>query len=90
MTDAPYNDMSEHFIGTGRKDGKGREIGWIVGLNNNGATYAAWVQSARRVSLYGDWQEFGVQQRSKYFANQADATNWAYATVYARCAKVVA
>jgi hypothetical protein len=77
-----YNDMTETYIGTGRKDSKGREIGWIVGLNNNGTTFAAWVQNARKVN--GEWKEFGVQQRSRSFPSQAIATAWAYATAQVR------
>jgi len=82
MTEAAYNDMTETYIGTGRKDNKGREIGWIVGLNNNGVNFAAWVQNARKVN--GEWKEFGVQQRSKSFPSQATATAWAYATAQVR------
>ncbi len=73
-----YNDMTEVYIGTGRNDNKGREVGWIVGLNNNGTTFAAWVQNARKVN--GEWKEFGAQQRSRSFPSQATATAWAYAT----------
>ena len=86
MTAAAYDDMTETYIGTGRKDSKGREIGWIVGLNNNGTTFAAWVQNARRVN--GEWKEFGVQQRSKSFDSQDAATRWAYATAHERVAKL--
>jgi hypothetical protein len=82
MTEATYNDMTETFIGTGRNDSKGREIGWIVGLNNNGVDFAAWVQNARKVN--GNWKEFGVQQRSRSFPSQATATAWAYATAQVR------
>ena len=82
MTEAAYNDMTEAYVGTGRNDSKGREIGWIVGLNNNNVNFAAWVQNARKVN--GEWKEFGVQQRSKYFPSQETATAWAYATAQVR------
>jgi hypothetical protein len=77
-----YNDLFEAYIGTGRNDNKGREVGWVVGLNNNGTTFAAWVQNARKVN--GEWKEFGVQQRSRSFPSQAIATAWAYATAQVR------
>ena len=86
MTEAAYNDMTETYIGTGRKDSKGREIGWIVGLNNNGTTFAAWVQNARRVN--GEWKEYGVQQRSKAFSSQDAATRWAFKTANERISKL--
>jgi hypothetical protein len=82
MVEPTYNDMTETYIGTGCKDSKGREIGYIVGLNNNGINFAAWVQNARKVN--GEWKEFGVQQRSRSFPSQAFATSWAYATASVR------
>jgi hypothetical protein len=87
MIELAYNDMSETYIGTGRKDSKGREIGWIVGLNNNGTNFAAWVQNARKVN--GEWKEFGVQQHSRSFPSQSLATAWAYATAQVRRHKVL-
>jgi hypothetical protein len=85
MSDAEYNDMSEQFLSAGRRDSKGREIGYVVGLNNNGTKFAAWVQNTRRVK--GEWKEFGVPQRAKYFDSQAEATRWAYSTARERIAK---
>jgi hypothetical protein len=86
MTEAAYNDMTETHMRSGRHDGKGREIGYIVGLNNNGTTFAAWVQNARRVN--GEWQEFGVRQQSKKFSSQDAATRWAYKTANERISKL--
>jgi hypothetical protein len=86
MTQAAFNDMTETYIGTGRKDSKGREIGWIVGLNNNGTSFAAWVQNARKAN--GEWKEFGAQQRSKQFSSQEAATKWAYSTAKQRAASI--
>ena len=88
MADATWGDIFEAFMGTGRKDAAGREIGYVVGLRDNGTDFAAWVQNARLVN--GQWKEFGVQQPSKSFVNQERATTWAYATARARIAKIIA
>ena len=86
MTEAAYNDMTETYMRSVRYDSKGREIGYIVGLNNNGTTFAAWVQNARRVN--GEWKEYGVQQRSKAFSSQDAATRWAFQTANERISKL--
>ena len=86
MTEALYNDLTETYIRSGRYDSKNREIGYIVGLNNNGTTFAAWVQNARRVN--GEWKEFGATQRSKAFNSQEAATRWAYQTANDRIANL--
>jgi len=86
MTEAAYNDMTETYMRSGRHDSKGREIGYIVGLNNNGTTFAAWVQNARRAN--GEWKEYGVQQRSKAFSSQDAATRWAFQTANERISKL--
>ena len=83
-----YGEIIESYVRSGRYDSKNREIGYVVGLRNNGVEFAAWVQNARRVN--GEWKEFGVQQRSKSFASQAAATNWAYNTAHKRIAKIKA
>ena len=85
-TTTQFGDITESYIRSGRYDAKGREIGYIVGLRDNGIQFAAWVQNARRVN--GDWVEFGVRQRSKSFASQAAATKWAYDTVNQRISKI--
>ena len=79
-------EITETYIRSGRTDSKGREIGYVVGLRDDGTTFYAWVQNARRVN--GQWVEFGVQQRSKSFASQAAATAWAYATAHQRIATI--
>ena len=86
MTTAAYGDIVEHHIGTGRRDSKGREIGYIVGFRDNGEDFRAYVQNARRVN--GEWVEFGVQQRSKSFTSQKFAAAWAFVTAHARIAKI--
>jgi hypothetical protein len=82
------NDIFENFLSTGKKDSKGRDIGYVIGLRDDGTTFFAWVQNTRRVN--GEWKEFGVQQRSKAFTSQAGATHWAYATAKERIAKLAA
>lgn len=86
MAAAEYGEIFESHMGTNRCDDKGREIGFVVGLRDNGTEFAAWVQNTRRVN--GAWKEFGVMQRSKSFTSQAAATSWAYATAKDRIAKV--
>lgn len=86
MTTTEYNDITESYIRSGRTDSKGREIGYIVALVDNGTDFRALVQNARRVN--GKWVEFGVKQRSKSFSSQASATSWAYATAHARIAMI--
>ena len=81
-----YGDITETHLRSGRFDSKNREIGYIVGFRDNGTDFRAYVQNARRVA--GEWQEFGVQQRSKSFTSQAAATAWAYATAQGRIAKL--
>ena len=83
-----YGDITESYIRSGRYDSKNREIGYIVGFRDNGVDFRAYIQNARSVD--GEWQEFGVQQRSKSFTSQAAATRWAYATANERIAKITA
>lgn len=81
-----YGDITQTFLNAARRDDKGREIGFIVGFRDNGSDFRAYVQNARRIA--GEWQDFGVIQRSKSFASQEAATRWAYATAKQRIAKV--
>lgn len=81
-----FNNYKEAYIRSGRRDSKDREIGYIIGTNDNGTVFAAWVQNARRVD--GEWKEFGVRQRSKRFKTQADATRWAYQVANERISKL--
>jgi len=83
---APLGDTFEAHIRAGKNDSKGRAIGYIVGLRDNGVDFYAWVQNARLVK--GEFRDFGVPQRSKKLASQAAATNWAYATAKERIAKI--
>lgn len=79
-----YNNRFETYMDSGRVDQKGRPIGYIVGFNDNGTDFRAWVQNARKVN--GEWVDFGVIQRSKGFASQESATEWAYSTAKSRIA----
>jgi hypothetical protein len=79
-----YGDIFETYLGSGRKDNKGREIGFLVALVDNGIDFRALVQNARRVN--GDWQEFGVRQRSKSYKSQEQATRFGYAIAHQRIA----
>jgi hypothetical protein len=83
---AEYGDITESHLRSGREDGKGREIGFIVGFRDNGEDFRAYVQNARRIN--GEWKDFGVIQRSKSFSSQDAATRWAYATAQERIAKL--
>jgi len=81
-----YGEIFKNFIGTGVKDQKGREIGYAVVFRDNGTDFRAYVQNTRLIN--GEWEEFGVKQRSKSFPSQALATAWAYATASVRRHKV--
>ena len=83
-----FNNMLETWVGSGKFDSKGREIGFIVGTNDNGKEFAAWVQAGRKFA--NDFVDFGVRQRSKMFATQQAATTWAYSTAKQRIAKLAA
>ena len=87
---ADQAEATESFIGTGKFDPKGREIGFTVGLSDNikngGSEYFAWVQASRKIN--GNFSDFGVPQRSRAFPTQEAATNWGFATAKERAAKV--
>jgi hypothetical protein len=82
-----YGEVTEINVRSGRFDSKGREIGFTIGFRDNGSDFRAYVQNARRVTAH-EWQDFGVQQRSKSFSSQAEATRWAWATANERIAKL--
>lgn len=79
-----YNNKFETYLDSGKVDGKGRPIGYIVGFNDNGTDFRAWVQNARKVK--NEWVDFGVIQKSKGFLSQKAATDWAYGTAKSRIA----
>lgn len=83
-------NIFETFLGSGLTDSKGREIGWIVGMNDSldGKEFSAWVQNGR--SVKGDFSDFGVMQRSKRFTTKEAARTWAYATAKKRIADLKA
>lgn len=84
-----FGEPIETFVGTGKKDSKGREIGFIVGFNDDGQDFRAWVQAARRTAP-GEFFDFGVRQRSKSFTSQEAANRWAYSTARERIANLAA
>ena len=81
-----YGEIFANYIGIGVVDAKGREIGFAVVFRDNGTDFRAYVQNTRKVN--GEWQEFGVKQRSKSFPSQTTANAWAYATAQVRRHKV--
>lgn len=84
-----FGEPLETFVGTGKKDAKGREIGFIVGFNDDGQDFRAWVQAARKTAP-GEFHDFGVRQRSKGFASPEAANPWAWSTARERLAKASA
>ena len=86
MTQFSQENIIATWVGSGKFDNAGREIGYIVGFNDNGEQYAAWVQNGRKIK--GKFSDFGVRQRSKMFATQDQATGWAYRTAKERIAKL--
>lgn len=83
------NDFNNHFetwIGSGKFDRENREIGYIIGFNDNGEQFAAWVQNGRKSK--GKFSDFGVRQRSKLFSSQEQAAKWAYSTAKQRLANI--
>lgn len=83
-TQAEYSDIFETAVTNNQKDNKGRVIGYIVRLVNNGTDFRALVQNARLVK--GEWEEFGVRQASRSFTGQDTARRWAYQTAKERLA----
>ena len=77
----------ETFVPANKRDAKGRHIGFVVGLRDNGVNFYAWVQNARYLGN-GQWVEFGVQQRSRCFDSLKAANTWAYTTARERIAKL--
>lgn len=77
----------ETTLDSGKKDSKGRRIGYTVafGENANGLVYA-FVQNARYNEKKREWENFGVGQRGKGFKTQEEATKYAYATAKRRIA----
>ena len=81
-----YGEIFETVLGSGTFDEKGREVGYIVGFRDNGTDFRAYVQNARRNGH--EWKEFGVTQRSKGFASQESARQWAYGAARSRIQKL--
>lgn len=91
-TTKPLGEIFETTITSGKFDTAGREIGYTVGLRDNGTDFYAWVQNARRAPKKVDgcdvWNDFGVAQRSKKFASAEAAKRWAYSTAHDRIANL--
>lgn len=83
-----FDKAIQIWKGSKKLDEKGREIGYIVGFNDNadGKQFAAWVQNGRRDVKTGEFVEFGVKQRARYFDNKTCATTWAWHTCRQRIA----
>ena len=81
-TNKEFGEPIESWKGSGKFDSKGREIGFIVGFNDNGEDFRAWVQAGRRTAH--DFHDFGVRQRSKGFKSQEEAARWAWRTANER------
>lgn len=77
----------ETFVSANKRDSKGREIGFIVGLRDNGTEFYAWVQNGRS-DRRGNFKDFGAAQRSKVFDSKEAANTWAYKTAKERIAKL--
>jgi hypothetical protein len=76
------NDPIQRFLSSGIKDSKGREVGYVIGLRDDGINFYAWVQAARKINQ--DFKDFGVKQRSVCFTSQEEAVQWAYTTAKQR------
>lgn len=79
-------DITEQYLNSGKRDSKGRFIGYTVGLRDDSTNFYAWVQASRCTK--GVWADFGAAQRSKRFDSQASATRWAFAVANERLAKI--
>ena len=78
------DEALEVFVGSGKLDKQGREIGFTVGLRQMQDGAYAWVQAARRSGH--DFNDFGVKQRSRRFDTMEAANAWAYSTANRRIA----
>ena len=90
MTNTTTNELGEAFetfVPANKADDKGRQIGFVVGLRDNGSDFYAWVQNARYTGN-GQWADFGAPQRSRRFDSLAAANSWAYSTARSRIAKL--
>lgn len=83
MTQA-YGERFETALDANKVDSKGRKIGYLVILVDNGEIFRACVQNARMIG--NDWVAFGATQGSKKFDSQDAATAWAYSTAKTRIA----
>lgn len=75
----------ETFIHANKTDSKGRQIGYIVILADNGVEFYANVQKGVALKK-GDFAAFGATQKGKKFKTHAAAKSWAYTTAKQRIA----
>lgn len=73
---------TETLIDSGKKDSKGRAIGYIVAINTDGKQFCVLVQNTR------DGEAFGAAQRSKLVATQDAATRLGAQIARERIAKL--
>ena len=81
-----YGDITQIWMGAAINDSKGREIGWTIGLRDNGSEYAAWVQASRKTGAC-KFADFGPCQASRSFDTQEQATAWTFGEAKERVAK---
>lgn len=86
MNTQAYGERFETAIESSKFDYKGRKIGYLVILVDNGIDFRACVQNARLIK--NEWVAFGATQGSKKFSSQEFATAWAYSTAKERIAKL--
>lgn len=79
-----YGERFETALDAGKTDQKGRRIGYLIILVDNGVEFRACVQNARLIN--NEWVAFGATQPSRVFPSQSYATDWAYRTAKSRIA----
>lgn len=75
-------NIFEVFLSAGVKDGAGREVGFTIGLRDNGYQFLAWVQNSRRDNGY--FYDFGEQEKAREFVSQSGAIEWAFSSARSR------
>lgn len=65
------------WLGSGKFNNSGAEVGYVVTFDDNDEIYIATVQQGTNTSE--GFSAKGVKPSQKRFSNQQDATSWAYA-----------
>lgn len=78
----------ETFVPANKADSKGRQIGFVVVLADNGEDFRACVQKAIIAKPGAAYKAWGATQRSKQFKTAEAARNWAYYTAKERISKL--